>query len=339
VTAVIDAPPGVVMVTADGETRAAETWPDGSYACGFCQTPVFSPAGWDAHEDGNAECYARNGETYTREPYSDYHRRHFEASECPNPMCVANLGAEALQRVRLDQRRDQERKDRDAAEKAREQAKIDAAAAREARAAEIHSAIGDMGRQLGFAWACTHTEKPQAYGAEPVMCEASGWDRGEYVAHLRDGHGAKIGPGYFKMARPFRLRKRPPAASLPKLEVSPFKFISWTETHTEPSMCKQCEHTSGDHLVRHSTEGVTFPCEQCDCVVPLTDKREFPEGAKQTAERRGQYWANGPAAHSVWVVPFELAPWETGQPALVLLYVGQPGKFHTHAYSAKYDRR
>jgi hypothetical protein len=338
VTAVIDAPVAVavVMVAADGETRAAEMWPDGSYACGFCQTPVFSPGGWDAHEDGNAECYARTGETYTREPYADYHRRHFEARECPNPMCVANLGPEALERVREGQRRVQERKERDAAEKAREQAKADAAAARVARAAEIHAPVGEMGRQLGFAWACTHTEKPESYGADPVMCEASGWDRGEYDAHMR-GHGAKAPATGVK---PFRLRKRPPAASLPKLPCSPFKFITWTEDHTGPAMCKQCQHTSTEHDSAYGTGDVIYACERCDCrAQDGIYGSPFTRPGEQAAERRGQYWANGPDAHSVWVIPFDLAPWETGRPAPVLLYAGSAGKFHQHAYSAKYDRR
>jgi hypothetical protein len=333
VTAVIEAPAGVVMVTADGETRAADMWGRDSFTCTFCRSSVYGPVDWEQHERDNEAIYARDGDAYTWQPYS--HARYWEARECANPGCVTWLTAEALERVREGERRTQEREDQRAAEKAREQAKTDAAAAREARAAEIHSAIGDMGRQLGFAWACTHTEKPQAYGAEPVMCEASGWDRGEYDAHVR-GHGAKAPATGVK---PFRLRKRPPAASLPKLEVSPFKFITWTEDHTEPGLC-ECGHTSSDHHYWHTNSldaqrrGGAWKCGECDCI-----PAEPVKAVSQTAERRGQYWANGPAAHSVWVVPFELAPWESGQPAPVLLYAGRPGRFHQHAYSAKYDRR
>jgi hypothetical protein len=198
VTAVIDAPAAVVMVTADGETRAADT-----------------------------------------------------------------SGRDSL--------------------KAREQAKADAAAARDTRAAEIHAPIGDMGRQLGFAWACTHTEPAEAYGAEPVMCEASGWDKPEYDAHMR-GHGAKSITGV-KLPR---LRKRPPAASLPKLEVSPFKFITWAEDHTEPGIC-ECGHTSSDHHYWHTSSldaqrhGGAWKCGECDCIPAGPVKT-----VSQTAERRGQ---------------------------------------------------
>lgn len=293
-----EARPAVVMVTADGEAREAKTWPDGSWSCNFCDTPVISPDGHEERERSNAAIYAKTGEEYTRQPYADYMRRQWEARTCPNPACVANLGSEALARVREDQRRKQEREARDAAEKAREQAKKDAAEARKTRAAEIHSAVADMGRQLGFAWCCTHTEPAASSYSEPDMCEASGWDRGEYDAHMR-GHGAKVSHGAVK---PMRLRRKPPAASLPKLPCSPFKFITWEQSITVHDEMGRPDHT-------------------------------------ETATRRGQFWAVGPDAHSVWVLPYELAPWESGHAAPVLLYVGAPGRFHASAYSAKYDRR
>jgi hypothetical protein len=324
VTAVIDAPVAVVMVTADGETRAADMWGQDSFTCKFCASPVYGPVDWDQHERDNEAIYAKDGEAYTWQPYGQ--ARHWEARECANPGCLSWLTAEALQRVREDERRAQERKDRDAAEKAREQAKIDAAEARKARAAEIHAPIGEMGRQLGFAWACTHTEKAEAYGAEPVMCEASGWDRPECEAHMR-GHGAKVPATRVK---PVRLRKRPPAASLPKLPCSPFKFITWTERHNEPARCRECGRAQH---VYHTDE-----CASSRSVYGAS----YTGHVDETAERRGQYWANGPAApaaHSVWVIPFDPAPWETGRPAPVLLYAGSPGKFHTDACSAKYGRR
>ena len=318
----------VVMVTADGESREAEMWGQGSWTCAFCQTPVFSPEDWQQHEDDNAECYARNGEDYTPEPYS-YRARYFEARECANPGCITWLNAEALARIREDQRRRQERKDRDAAEKAREQAKADAEAARKARAAELHACVRPTGEQLGFAWCCTHTEPPASYGAEPVMCEASGWDRDEFTAHVKS-HGAKpLTPSVKRI----KLRRKPPTVALPKLEVNPFKWARWHQEHTEPGIC-ECGHASGGHHAWHGPGDITWACESCDC-----RDAAIPPATTQEADRRGQYLANGPAPHSVWVIPFEPAPWETGTAAPVLLHVGGPGRYFTDAWRARNDRR
>jgi hypothetical protein len=285
----------VVMMTADGESREAKTWPDGTYACGFCETPVFSPEGWAEHERMNAECYARTGESYTAQPYADYHRRHYAARECPNPMCLVNASAERLAGIREDQRRRQEREDADAREEARKQARLDREQARKERAAELHGSVRMFGEQLGFAWCCTHTEPATSYGADPVMCEASGWDKAEYDAHMR-GHGKKAPAG----TKLIKLRRKPPAASLPKLPCDVLADVTWTE-----------HHTTG----------------------------EYPNLTTAHAERRGQFWALGDGAYSLWVLPYEPAPWETGSAAPVLVYAGSPGKFFTEAYSAKYDRR
>jgi hypothetical protein len=235
-----------------------------------------------------------------------------------------------LGETREGQRREDERKDRVAARQSEHDAAVARIAARVAKRDEIHASVRPMALQLGFAWCCTHEDDVPSYLDDVPMCEASGWDRGEYDAHMR-GHGAKAPTGV-KLPR---LRKRPPAASLPKLACSPFKFITWTETHTEPGIC-ECGHTSPDHASWHGNDGITVKCEHCDCRPGIYG---LPPATTQTAERRGQYWANGPDAHSVWVIPFELAPWENGRPAPVLLYAGSAGKFHQHAYSAKYDRR
>jgi hypothetical protein len=115
------------------------------------------------------------------------------------------------------------------------------------------------------------------------------------------GHGKRPLPGTARI----RLRKRAPAAKLPALEVPPFKFLRWTER-------KYGEWQAGVGN-------------------PLIGE----------AERRGQLWSSGPDPHSVWVVPFERAPWEsTAQPpAPVVLYIIEPGRYTTDWSEAKRERR
>ena len=59
------------------------------------------------------------------------------------------------------------------------------------------------------------------------------------------------------------------------------------------------------------------------------------------ATRRGQFWSEGPYPHSVWVLPFEPAPWEsTSRPAVpVTLFIIEPGHYTTDWSEAKRGRR
>jgi len=168
-----------------------------------------------------------------------------------------------------------------------------------------------------FAWSCwRHEDKTE------------GTDRDEYAAHMKT-HGLKA-PAAPKR---IKLRKQGPAYRPAPLEVQPFKWARWTETHSLPKWCV-CGHASDAHNYWHGNDGGEWKCSACDCNAGSGNDT-------RTAERRGQFWCNGSAPHSVWVIPFEPLPWEaTTRPgAPVLLYVGKPGRFFTDAYSAKYDRR
>lgn len=302
----------VVLAAADGESCEAHMWPDGSYACPFCESPVFSPQGWAEHERMNADAFARRGEGYTAEPYAEYRRRHWEARECPNPCCVVNMGADALAKYRQREREERERTEQREREQRWEAERAKAAEDARKRRTALLGEVRGTAEQLGFAWACTHTE-PGGYGEADVCCMASGQDRGEYTSHMR-GHGAKaIHPS----VRPVRLRRKVPGATFGKLEVPVTKWLRWTEQHTEPGVCP-CGHSGAVHLsvwAHEERQG----CTECECAA------EHVKPVRTSAERRGQFWAAGNRPRSVWVLPFEAAPWEDGSPALVLLTL--PGKY------------
>ena len=76
-------------------------------------------------------------------------------------------------------------------------------------------------------------------------------------------------------------------------------------------------------------------CTECACTV----ERHTVKPIESSADRRGQYLGNGPAPHSVWVIPFDPAPWETGTAVPVLLHAGGPGRYFTDAWRARNDRR
>jgi hypothetical protein len=105
--------------------------------------------------------------------------------------------------------------------------------------------------------------------------------------------------------RPIRLRKTAPAARLAKPSVNVFKFVHWHETR--------------------------YGEWQAGVGNPVIGE----------ADRKGQYWSEGPDAHSIWVVPLHPAPWETpGQPAKpVCLYSHGDGTWSTDWSKAKWDRR
>jgi hypothetical protein len=164
--------------------------------------------------------------------------------------------------------------------------------------------------QLGFAWHCTKS------GTEGE-CDEAGNDRAEYAAHMK-GHGRRS-PRPVKM---IRLKPTAPAARLPKLEVSPFKWLHWEQMHTEPGICS-CGHTSGDHITWHGTEPdggllTTFRCSECNCA---PEPGDLPPATHTTARRRGQFWSVGSSANHYWVLPFEPAPWEEGRAQPVELHV------------------
>lgn len=114
-------------------------------------------------------------------------------------------------------------------------------------------------------------------------------------------HG-KRGP---KAPEMIRLRKRTPPAKFPAAEVPVLKWLRWTEV-------KYGEWQAG---IGNPVIG--------------------------TADRRGQFWSEGPYPHSVWVIPFEPAPWEptSRPPKPVTLFVVEPGRYTADWSEAKRERR
>ena len=102
-----------------------------------------------------------------------------------------------------------------------------------------------------------------------------------------------------KMAR---LRKTALKPAFPAVDVPIFKYLRWTERRF------------GEWV-----QGVGNP------LIAET-------------ERRGQFWSEGPDPHSVWVIPFDAAPWET-TPKAVILYVIGDGRVTTDWQEAKRERR
>jgi len=115
------------------------------------------------------------------------------------------------------------------------------------------------------------------------------------------GHGLAAPKSAF--AR-IKLKKTAPAARLGKPSVNPFKFVHWHEIR-----------------LGEWQAGVGNP-------------------VLGEADRRGQYWSEGPDAHSIWVVPLHPAPWEAqGRPAKpVCLYSHGDGTWSADWSKAKRDR-
>lgn len=105
--------------------------------------------------------------------------------------------------------------------------------------------------------------------------------------------------------RPVRLRKTAPATKLPKLEINPFKFVTWHQTR--------------------------YGAWQAGIGNPVLGE----------ADRKGQFWSEGPDPHSIWVVPLHPAPWEPqNNPARpVCLYSHGNGSWSPDWSQAKRDRR
>ena len=81
----------ITLETADGETREATSYPDGSYACPFDGAAVISPAGWADNEANNARVYAASGDEYVPQSYPRTMRLVWEIRGCPNPACITLL--------------------------------------------------------------------------------------------------------------------------------------------------------------------------------------------------------------------------------------------------------
>lgn len=90
----------VTFTTADGETREAAMYADGSYSCPFCSGAVISPAGWDENEANNASIYSAQGEAYDVKLYPHWQRETWEARGCGNPACVSGMSAALLAETR-----------------------------------------------------------------------------------------------------------------------------------------------------------------------------------------------------------------------------------------------
>jgi hypothetical protein len=184
-----------------------------------------------------------------------------------------------------------------------------------------------MDSQLGFTWECRKS-------SEKVTCAAKGTDPREYAAHMR-GHGTcTVSPS----VAPIRLRSKAARVrpSFAPVEVPVFKFLSWTQHHSEQVECSECKHPERSHHCWHGPHGEMYACERCTC---RADAGAFPAPVHHQVGRRGQFLSEGPSPHSVWVIPLEPAPWETGHPATVTLFVIEPGRYTTDYQEFRSQRR
>jgi hypothetical protein len=118
----------VVISLADGDARTAPVLRDeaggGSYACPWCQSPVFSPEAWAEHERENAAACERLGEVHQPQPYPSIDAAAWQARGCANPMCWVNLPAGQLTDARRRREETEARdRERERAERARQQYK------------------------------------------------------------------------------------------------------------------------------------------------------------------------------------------------------------------------
>jgi hypothetical protein len=164
-------------------------------------------------------------------------------------------------------------------------------------AAATTEAVRKVAAEQGslFGWACTHHESSK-YDDMAEVCNVIGWDRGEYAAHMKT-HGKTP----IKAEPKIRLRRKPPAAKLPPVEVPVFKTLRWTK------------RTYSDWTPEH---GQTFT----------------------ESEHRGQFWSNGPDPHSVIAITY--TPYGSGQrPELITLYLRADGSVTPDWSDAKQSRR
>lgn len=168
--------------------------------------------------------------------------------------------------------------------------------------AEREARVRSVAAQTSFAFECVRVEPGST---APDICSLAGMDRGAYVEHMRAEHGATM----LHPTQPMiKLRKSVPAAKrqAPAVE-HPFKRITWQTTEHVPT-------------------GDVHPAELGG----------GPVYAPVTTEHRGQFWANGPEAHSVIVIEDMRS---TGRPnRLVTLYADASGTLRADWSSARSDR-
>ena len=150
-----------------------------------------------------------------------------------------------------------------------------------------------VAQQAMFAWECTHIEPGST---EPEICSIAGTEPTAYTEHMKREHGAtQLRP----TVAPVKLHKGVPAAARQTPIVSPFKRLSWTETHADPWS---------------------------------------PEGQETwTTEHRGQFWSNGPVPHSVIAIEDMRGTGRPNR--LVTLYVRADGSVTPDWSGAKHSRR
>jgi hypothetical protein len=164
--------------------------------------------------------------------------------------------------------------------------------------AERSATLRKVAQQAMFAWECSHAEPGVT---EPEICSIAGMGHESeqaYLEHFRREHGATpVKP----TVQPIRLRKGVPHAPRQAPRVMPFKRIEWTEHH-------YAEWKPGVGNER------------------LAD-----------THHRGQFWANGPDAHSVIVIEDRRA---VGLPnVLKTLYLDANGTLTADWSDARSDRR
>lgn len=146
------------------------------------------------------------------------------------------------------------------------------------------------GQTSMFAASCTRLDEAARYDIG-ALCSFATTDREAAAEHFRTEHGAKS----LRMDKLIRLRKAPPAAKFPPVELTTTKRIYWTHrTYSEwrPEVGQECTETS----------------------------------------MRGQFWSDGPHPHSVYVIPDPVAG--RPQPP-VTLYLDSIGGAHENWSDAK----
>lgn len=95
----------VIVVLADGETRAAALVNGSSYLCPWCDAPVLSPEAWQDHEQLLAEDRQRCGDpALAPHPYPPDLAAAWNDAGCPSPACVVSMTAGQLAAWRERQR-------------------------------------------------------------------------------------------------------------------------------------------------------------------------------------------------------------------------------------------
>lgn len=121
------------------------------------------------------------------------------------------------------------------------------------------------------------------------------------------------------------------------VEAPIFKWLTWAQSHCEPVSCAECGHPERSHHCWTGTGTEVYACERCTCRTGCEAFQQ--ERHAWTVQRRGQFLSAGPYPHSVWVIPLEPAPWESGRAAAVTLFVIEPGRYTTDYQEFRHERR